>query len=132
LFAGTVKVQGFACCAITRQAIETIGYFDENFRPAYYEDMDHLARARRAGLIAAIDRRILVEHDRSRTLRSDPHLSAEASHFLKLNRDYYLRKWGGVPHKEVYDKPFDRPDLGLRISYKMRSAPYGPALDRSD
>ena len=48
-FNGQAIVQGLACFAMGHQCLNEIGYFDETFTPAYYEDMDYLRRMRLAG-----------------------------------------------------------------------------------
>jgi GT2 family glycosyltransferase len=63
--------QGAACIAVGERAIEAIGYFDQNFWPAYFEDADYFRRLDLSGIPALWDERILLEHNRSQTVRAD-------------------------------------------------------------
>ncbi len=102
-----VGVQGMACCAMNREMVATVGYFDEAFFPAYYEDCDLFRRMRLAGYELTIDYRTLCIHERSKTTLSDPDLEVSLHAHLVRNRDYYMRKWGGEHGKEVYALPFN-------------------------
>lgn len=129
---GTVRSQDFACCALTPAAIEAVGYFDENFRIAYCEDVDYYRRLMLAGLKRVLDERVLVEHMRSQTVRSNPAIAMEYESLFGRNRAYYTRKWGGDLGHEVFARPFDQPDFDQRIAYESRAAPYASPFDRED
>jgi GT2 family glycosyltransferase len=51
-----------ACLAIRRETWERLGGFDEFFNPAYYEDADLCARARRLGLRVVCDPSVRAIH----------------------------------------------------------------------
>ena len=87
--------QGAACMAIGRNAIETVGYFDQNFWPAYFEDADYFRRLELSGIPNLWDERILVEHNRSQTVRADFLLKQLHDERIRRNERYYIRKWGG-------------------------------------
>ena len=129
-YAGIVQQQGFACCAITKRAIETVGAFDENFRPAYYEDVDYYRRAALSGLSVVLDERVLVEHERSLTMRLDPDLAARDAEIKAINRDYFSIKWGGDAGSETFRVPFGQEKFGLMIPFEQRASPYGLEFDR--
>lgn len=129
---GTVRSQDFACCALTPAVIESVGYFDENFRIAYCEDVDYFRRLVLAGFRRALDERVLVEHMRSQTVRSNPAIAMEYESLFGLNRAYFARKWGGDLGDAVFARPFDRPAFDQHIAYEKRDAPYGPPFDRED
>jgi GT2 family glycosyltransferase len=128
--AGKTNHQYLGCGAIGPAAIAKVGCFDENFFPAYCEDNDYFRRIRLAGLPYLRDDRVLVEHDRSQTIRSNPALWAELDEALRENQRYFLRKWGGEPQHEAYDHPFANPAFGCLIPSERRHAPYGPGYDR--
>ncbi|TXN40529.1 hypothetical protein FV233_26550 [Methylobacterium sp. WL7] len=131
LIAGSVVQQGMACAIITPNAIGQVGYFDTNFAPAYYEDMDYNLRASRLDVVIVTHRETLVEHDRSTTTRTNPVIKEKISDIMHLNRDYFERKWnvfdrdygrfgGQIPFKT----PFNDPRFGLHIAWEVRDNPY--------
>ena len=126
--AGQVLAQQFACCAIMPEMIERVGYLDETFAPAYYEDIDYDRRARLAGMTIHVHQAVVVEHERSGPHRSmSPVDKAAADRAFSDNRAYFIRKWGG--DNPIYGMPFDDPDWGLKIAYANRRSPYGQLRD---
>jgi GT2 family glycosyltransferase len=133
--------QGAACMAIGRKAIETVGYFDQNFWPAYFEDADYFRRLELSGVPNLWDERILLEHNRSQTVRSDFLLKRLHDERTRRNEQYYIRKWGGLrgwggpdepPGQEFFTHPFNDPNVGCVIPLAAIDAPYGPKYDRQD
>lgn len=121
----------FTICAINPIAIETIGCFDENFFPIYFEDVDWYRRAALAGLeMMAIPNTCLI-HMGSKSVHSNSALMQQNHETFSRNNTYYQRKWGGEIGKETFTIPFNDPTLNLRIDAGQRSAPYG-AHDRTD
>jgi hypothetical protein len=133
--------QGAACMAVGRNAIETIGYFDQNFWPAYFEDADYFRRLELSGIPNLWDERILLEHNRSQTVRADFLLKRLHDERTRRNERYYIRKWGGLrgwggpdapPGQELFTHPFNDPSIGCAIPLSLIEAPYGSKYDRSD
>lgn len=121
--AGQVQPQHFACCAIMPEMIERVGYLDETFTPAYYEDVDYDRRARLAGMDVHVHQAVIVEHERSGTSRMMSALEkAEAERQYAQNREYFIRKWGG--DDPWYLTPFNDPDRSQQITYANRRQPY--------
>jgi GT2 family glycosyltransferase len=111
-----------ACAAIPRQALERVGYFDENFTPAYYEDVDWLRRAKLAGLPVEHVGGVGATHQDSASLQ---HVPSEQHHKqFRANRSYYLKKWGGDRGEERWSVPFNNSSFGLKIEAKDRHNPY--------
>lgn len=91
---------------------DLVGYFDENFYPAYFEDNDMDYRIKllkyeswKYGYISHI-------HEGSHTLnsvRGTPEEKIINDGYLK-NQDYYKKKWGGLPGSETYITPFNKKD----------------------
>jgi GT2 family glycosyltransferase len=96
-----------ACFAIGEGAVERVGYFDENFWPAYFEDFDYHYRLGLAAAPLLWDERTLLEHQRSATVRRDRLIGLLHPERLRRNEQYYVRKWGGLPDKETYVHPFN-------------------------
>lgn len=100
----------FSFFGITRKLYEAVGEFDENFWPAYYEDNDYDYRMKLAGF----SRYTLAEsgffHQGSATLKNytEEQMNAHHHNFGK-NRTYYASKWGGLPHYEAFQTPFNIP-----------------------
>jgi hypothetical protein len=133
--------QGAACMAVGERAIEAIGYFDQNFWPAYFEDADYFRRLELSGIPTLWDDRILLEHDRSQTVRADFLLKRLHDERTRRNQQYYIRKWGGLrgwggpdasPGLEIFVHPFNDPSIGCSIPLTAIEAPYGPKYDRHD
>jgi len=97
--------------------VPRVGWFDENFYPAYKEDQDYAYRCHLAGVTRVGLRlpRLEPEHLGSQTIRSDPEYEAsnEATHF-GWNLPYYLRKWGGDVYEERFLTPFNQPGRDWR------------------
>lgn len=110
---------GWHCNCISQAMVQKVGYFDENFYPAYYEDTDYCYRFYLAGL-----------HDTPwyppKYGNHIPCVEIDAKPVgiamsmkkagLKVNMgalaDYYRVKWGGYPREETSRKPFGRDFLG--------------------
>jgi hypothetical protein len=132
----------YSCFAINPLSLETIGCFDENFFPGYFEDCDHTRRADLAGLRTGVCATTKVRHWgpgvpwRSAFAGPEPDPGGELQRQTALswprNIDYYRRKWGGDHGSERFSRPFDEPRFDLRIAPEARHAPYGPGHDRTD
>jgi len=89
----------FAAYLITRTCIEKIGYFDEGFEGAYFEDNDYHTRVYRAGLKSCMILDASFNHFKSRTLHEGMTAFEQGTQqaFFERNRAYFKRKWGFVP-----------------------------------
>src|ERR1700730_4732460 len=131
--------QGSACMAVGQRAIEAVGYFDQNFWPAYFEDADYFRRLELSGVPTLWDERILLEHNRSQTVRADFLLKRLHDERTRRNEQYYIRKWGGLrgwggpdapSGQEIFMHPFNDPSVACAIPLAAIEAPYGPKHDR--
>jgi GT2 family glycosyltransferase len=102
---------GYSAMVFKPELLYEIGYLDENFFPAYYEDNDHRYRMKLAGLEWEYFP-LEYEHIVSATIKRDPVLMAKNQKTFKENGRYYIEKWGGMPGQEKYLTPFDM-DLPL-------------------
>lgn len=114
----------FALCAINRIAIDTIGYFDQNFFPIYFEDSDLVRRAALAGVQFFNVGETEIVHGSMVTTHADPLLLAKHAENFSANEAYYVQKWGGRPGSESFSIPFDNPSFNLKISGKDVFSPY--------
>ncbi len=103
----------FSAFMLNKRLLEEVGEFDEGFFPAYFEDNDMHRRIKLAGLRAICSPMALFYHYASRTQSSVPGGLVNSQMFLK-NRDYYIKKWGGVPHSETFTTPFGDPNLSVK------------------
>ena len=123
---------GFSVFALTADVIEKVGWFDENYAPAYFEDNDFDYRCRLAGVnIRSIPSG--MQHRTSSTLREDPDYKAQNSGTFASNKERYLAKWGGPPYMEKFTTPFDAGgdirDCRLDIN-RLRAQRWIRAVDR--
>lgn len=100
-FLGTPSVFG-----LTSQVLDAVGFFDENFIPAYFEDNDFARRAMLAG-VKSIGLPPRYHHEVSATIRSDAALREHNAFTFPENGGYYDKKWGGPPGGERFTTPFD-------------------------
>lgn len=87
-----------------KTTFESVGYFDTNFFPAYYEDNDMHYRMKLKGMSYYPTQIITpVVFRNSMTIEKDPSLNKG---FDDL-KTYYIKKWGGIPTEEKYTTPFN-------------------------
>lgn len=98
----------FSCFMIKKETVEKIGLFDENFKPAYFEDNDYHYRIRLAGYKAVKDNQNIYYHFGSMTIRENDEAKMFSNTRYLLNKEYYRGKWGGYPGQEIYDKPWNK------------------------
>jgi hypothetical protein len=100
-------LDGFAAFGINAAALDRVGYFDENYIPAYCEDADMEYRCRLAGVtIVGVENRMV--HERSSTIGL-PEYRRQNARTYQANVDYHRRKWGGgLRGGENYPTPFNR------------------------
>lgn len=91
-------------------AYNRLGPFDENYKPAYFEDNDKDWQIKVAGLIREEVPAATFDHIGSATannMSGERKVQHHAS-FVR-NERYFSRKWGGKPGKEQFKIPFERP-----------------------
>lgn len=111
----------WALFAQSRECTDRIGWYDEGFRPAYYEDQDYSYRLRLAGMPR---RKVPVgaTHVCSATIAVARNISSEVSAL------YYRAKWGGMPGEERFTEPFGgSPPAG----WSLRTPVWAPPKKRS-
>lgn len=109
-----VRALGFGLFLQGPKVAERIGYYDEAFWPAYWEDSDYERR-----LMLGNIPRIKVQELRpqegggSMTIRSATgDLKREIQKGENRNSHYYYRKWGGPRGAETFRTPFGKPTQG--------------------
>lgn len=109
---------GYNSFLMMHGGFEKIGYFDENFYPAYYEDMDHWYRGTLVGVVRVgvpSFKRLHGYTDdpadnskKSNTIKFDPEIHRKNKMTSLNNHHYYIKKWGGRPHEEKFKTPFNK------------------------
>lgn len=104
---------GWHLIAFHREVIDRVGWFDENFYPAYFEDNDYSYRAQ---LAFGVDSRLpdfagpLWPKVPARAAMTEVAHGITRGHvpvdFVGLEA-YYVRKWGGKSGAEVWTNPGD-------------------------
>lgn len=105
----------FSCFMFVPGTIGRHGFFDPNFRPAYFEDNDYYARVVLGGGDCRIVHAAQFFHHGSMTVKSDPEMAHHVSHWFEQNRGYFRTKWGvSVPEnskegvaQRYYHHPFN-------------------------
>jgi len=112
---------GFALFAQSPECTRRVGYYDENFWPAYYEDTDYQVRLARAGVSLSWPEGVDPIHHAGcwTTVHrlGNPEWMKDG---IAASMSYFLRKWRHFPHGTspipMYEKPFDgKPPEGWRL-----------------
>jgi GT2 family glycosyltransferase len=116
-----VEGDGWALFGQRHELVQSVGYYDENFWPAYYEDVDYDLRLARAGVPIGRPLSRPVHHEGWATEKA---LGQES--WLREGRErnhaYFIAKWGGesrnprwngTPDIVHFKEPFDgKPPAG--------------------
>ena len=96
--------------AQTRECTERVGYYDENFFPAYWEDIDYKRRLKLSGIGVQC---VHAEHSHVGSASGG---SPEGRRGMDYGRGYYRLKWGGPAEvrggwdahgRECWTEPFN-------------------------
>jgi GT2 family glycosyltransferase/SAM-dependent methyltransferase len=112
-----------ACLYVKRRVLDAVGYFDERYSPAYYEDTDLAFAARDAGFKVIYEPRSVVAHHEYGSS------GAGASAMMEANRAKFVQKW----REQLKRQPrslWEAPSVGNREKVLILSA-IVPAPDRS-
>ena len=97
----------FSCFLVARDFFEKVGFFDENFIPAWYEDNDSHYRAKLLGYKEICTNQAPMVHygGVATSLMENP--SSQHSH------EYFIKKWGSAGRllDETFKKPYDDASL---------------------
>ena len=85
---------------ISKNVFNTIGEFDTQFFPAYFEDNDYHHRLTKFPELSYVNTHELNPKvmRNSQTIQKDPSLNATFGD----NQQKYIRKWGGTPGQETH------------------------------
>lgn len=109
---------GYNVFMMMQAGLKKVGLLDENFYPAYFEDLDHWRRATLSGAkLVPVPQFKRIHGDAqhpedssrgSNTVRSDAELNRRNGVTTQNNLEYYTRKWGGAPGSEQYKTPYNK------------------------
>lgn len=106
--------QSYYCFVWTAKGRQDFGEFDENFWPAYSEDVDMRVRHKHRGVEIfpyALQGYEPLPH--SKPMVGGTNYNALIQGTGLLNRAYWLKKWGGMNHEVVYNTPYRDPRLSI-------------------
>ena len=113
--AGVWHINCWNFFVVTLETVKRVGWFDENFYPAYEEDVDYSYRCSLAGVPRMNVEGPGADHVGSATLGSNPEYAAKSQHtHFQWNRTHYMMKWGGYIDGEVHKSPYGRDDKDWR------------------
>jgi predicted glycosyltransferase involved in capsule biosynthesis len=114
----TAEHPNFSAYMVHKTFFDTMGSFDENFEPAYFEDNEMVAR------IALMNKKAVMYvgsrffHYGSRTINVDMEFRATMPPMFDQNREYFAEKWSQPPvnepeemRKHYYKFPYDIEEL---------------------
>jgi len=127
---GTINFAGvgYGFFFVNKTLIENVGYFDENFYPAYYEDMDYNYRIKlinendnnnvsmrdipgvkmmHGNPNSKMDPNTIIDYE-SCTIHSEEEMKHCNDITFWINLRYYMLKWGGDRGKEIWKTPYGR------------------------
>ncbi len=81
----------FFCVGITRQTINKVGYFDENFGQCWFEDDDYTIRTLYSGLKIAVAQSVFIYHNHSQST-SRFSKTDEGKKLFQKNKEYFENK----------------------------------------
>jgi hypothetical protein len=115
----------FNCWAMSRKCYDVVGLWDENFFPAYWEDLDYHFRIVNANLtMIQVGQDGLLEHCGSSTIRTCPERDQANSRTFVRNKHYLETKWNGpIFTSENFKTPFNDPEATLE-DWELQEAEY--------
>jgi GT2 family glycosyltransferase len=103
---GLIVTCGWSLFLQKKWVAEKIGYYDEAFWPAYFEDGDYAYRLKLGGVPWTEVADPAVHHEGSATIRAfNEHKMFEHGQTFEANARYYYDKWGGIPGEEKFTEP---------------------------
>jgi GT2 family glycosyltransferase len=103
------KSSAYACFLLRDACVERVGLFDETISPdyLYFEDCDYHRRMALLGMLPTpVVEDIFHGGQQSWEYKSEAERQDHHQRFV-LAQSNYLRKWGGLPGREVYTVPYD-------------------------
>lgn len=77
-----------ACFSFSRQCLEQIGNFNEEYSPGYFEELDFCMRAQQKGFYCALIDNLYVYH------KSHASFGKKSHEYMKRNEAHFYEEWG--------------------------------------
>lgn len=109
-----IKKTNYCCFLVKKELIKKVGYFDINYVPAYWEDIDmnyRLSCTKKYFGMTTFTAPFW--HKGSRAVNNDNHLRNMMPLYFEQNKSYYIKKWGGDLGKEKFTTPFNQKNIVL-------------------
>lgn len=98
----------FGAFGVNAEAMDRVGWFDENYQPIYAEDCDWRWRAKLTGVeVTRLPSSTVHVDGGSLVWRSEARYAQGNARTYPRNVEYHRRKWGGDPWQERFTTPFD-------------------------
>ena len=112
----------FTLFLVRRNFQRAIGRFDENFSPAYYEDIDIQRRLELSGNEHIAVEACKYKHEQSSSIRFHEDVEWAHKHLSSINTaQYMVDKWGGFRSDIKFIHPYDDKTKGLKYWRKTAS-----------
>jgi hypothetical protein len=103
----------FSCFMLRKRTVEKVGWFDKEFKPAYFEDNDYVTRVVLHGVRPQCVIAARHIHQGSLTVKLDPEMAHHVKYWFESNRLRFLMKWraqtdvyADIP-RECFSTPFN-------------------------
>ncbi|MHB8483462.1 MAG: glycosyltransferase family 2 protein [Nitrospiria bacterium] len=106
----------FSGFMINRDCWNTVGYFDEEYFPGYFEDNSYHYRINHSGMKAITNPSSLFYHYGSMTSNGNRISEVVRNNNFERNRSEYIKMWGGQPGQEKFQHPYDDKTKSCRKS----------------
>lgn len=98
----------FECFMVSKKTIEKVGFFNEAYKPAYFEDNSYHRKINMNGCRAIATSKAKFFHYGSATIKNDIELSRTNGSTFMNNKQEYIKEWGGEIGKETFATPYNR------------------------
>lgn len=109
--AGIPHANSFSCFVFPDKIRDEVGLFDETLSPnwGFFEDNDYFRRMCLQGFELRGVENCRLDHYGSGTLSAMSQEEKELHHEkFRAARERYIQKWGGLPHQEQFEIPYNR------------------------
>lgn len=115
--ADIITYWGFGLFCVSKRCIEKVGFFDENFYPAYYEDTDYCRR------MTLCKENLKIKENKIQAIHGDEqsinggcttNTVKNGTVCAGVNSLRYTLKWGGTHTNETYITPYNNPNLTIK------------------
>jgi len=107
----------FSYFMVNKKTIDTIGWFDENLKMAYFEDCLYHYQIIVLGQKAGKTESAKFYHYGSRSIKTDDNLYDKNKRSYEDNRAYVIKKCGFDPHEKVYVPPESMLEVGFKFPF---------------